>query len=127
MRGMKSAVVSMLCGLALASAALAQSAPSRPAAVRQAPARQQAPAAQPPAAAPAPDDQEPPLQSDGGGAGFLPGAQFQRKLDGGPGFVCRATNALRDQQCTASCRTDETADCVDADGSGTPTCTCTKG
>ncbi len=73
---------------------------------------------------PPPDTQE---QDDGGGAGYLPGAQFQRKLDGGPGFVCTATNALHDQQCTASCRTGETADCIDADGSGVPSCSCTKG
>ncbi len=62
-----------------------------------------------------------------GGAGYLPGARFQRKLDGGPGFVCTATNALHDQQCTASCRAGETADCSDAEGSGAPTCGCTKG
>lgn len=73
---------------------------------------------------PPPDTQD---QNDGGGSGYLPGAQFQRKLDGGPGFVCTATNALHDQQCTASCRPGETADCVDADGSGVPSCNCTKG
>ena len=118
MRQIVPVAFAILCGLAAAPAVLAQSAPDRPAAVRGTPAQ--------PAPAP-PDDQEPPLQSDGGGAGFLPGAQFQRKLDGGPGFVCRATNALHDQQCTASCRPGETADCVDAEGSGVPSCGCTKG
>lgn len=120
MRVMKPVLVSMLCGFALASTALAQSTAPRPAPAHRAP-------VQAVPAAPTPDDQDPPLQSDSGGAGFLPGAQFQRKLEGGPGLVCRATNALRDQQCTASCRVGETADCVDADGSGTPTCGCTKG
>ncbi|WP_237479629.1 hypothetical protein [Lichenibacterium dinghuense] len=66
-------------------------------------------------------------EGDQGGAGYLPGAQFQRKLDGGPGFVCTATNALRTDQCTASCRKGETADCVDAEGSGAPSCSCTHG
>lgn len=75
-------------------------------------------------APPPPDTQE---QNDQGGSGYLPGAQFQRKLDGGPGFVCTATNALHDQQCTASCRKGETADCIDAEGSGAPSCNCTKG
>ena len=60
------------------------------------------------------------------GTGFLPGAQFQRKLPGSPGYVCTATNALKDQQCSASCPSRETADCEDAEGSGTPTCQCTK-
>lgn len=124
MRMMKPAVVSMLCGLAMASAALAQSAP--PAAARRTPV-QTAPAQPAPATQPAPDDADPPLQSDGGGGGSLPGAQFQRKLEGGPGFVCRATNARHDQQCTASCRAGETADCLDAEGGGTPSCACTKG
>ena len=64
---------------------------------------------------------------DQGGSGYLPGARFQRKLDGGPGFVCTATNALHTDQCTASCRPGETADCIDAEGSGTPSCACTKG
>ncbi len=73
---------------------------------------------------PPPDTQD---QNDGGGSGFLPGAQFQRKLEGGAGFVCTATNAMHDQQCTASCRPGETADCIDADGSGVPSCNCTKG
>ena len=85
-----------------------------------APVRAQAPA--PPPAAP-----DTPGPDDDGGAGDLPGAQFQRKLDGGPGFVCTATNALHTDQCTASCRKGETADCIDADGSGTPSCSCTKG
>jgi len=65
-------------------------------------------------------------QSDDG-TGFLPGAQFQRKLPGSPGYVCTATNALKDQQCSASCPSRDTADCEDAEGSGTPTCRCTKG
>ncbi len=64
-------------------------------------------------------------QSDDG-TGFLPGARFQRKLPGGPGYVCTATNALKDQQCSASCPSRETADCEDAEGSGAPTCQCTK-
>jgi hypothetical protein len=64
-------------------------------------------------------------QSDDG-AGFLPGAQFQRKLPGSPGYVCTATNALKDQQCSASCPSRDTADCEDAEGNGTPTCQCTK-
>ena len=78
---------------------------------------------------PPPETQDDNQQSESpeGGAGYLPGAQFQRKLDGGPGFVCTATNALHDQQCTASCRAGETADCTDAEGSGAPTCGCTKG
>ena len=71
-----------------------------------------------------PDTQD---DNDQGGAGFLPGAQFQRKLDGGAGFTCTATNSLHDQQCTASCRAGETANCIDADGSGVPSCNCTKG
>ena len=66
-------------------------------------------------------------ETDQGGSGDLPGARFQRRLDGGPGFVCTATNALHDQQCTASCRKGETADCSDAEGSGAPSCACTKG
>ncbi len=61
------------------------------------------------------------------GTGFLPGAQFQRKLPGSPGYVCTATNALKDQQCSASCPSRDTADCEDAEGSGPPTCRCTKG
>ena len=64
-------------------------------------------------------------QSDDG-TGFLPGAQFQRKLPGSPGYVCTATNALKDQQCSTSCPSRDTADCEDAQGSGTPTCRCTK-
>lgn len=94
----------LLCGLAAAPPAVAQSKPRRP-------------------AVPA----DPPAQSDEGGAGTLTGTQFQRRLDGGPGFVCTATNALHDQQCTASCRAGETADCIDADGSGPPSCNCTRG
>jgi hypothetical protein len=78
-------------------------------------------------APPPPPDTQDQDQNEEGGSGYLPGAQFQRKLDGGPGFVCTATNALHDQQCTASCRRGETADCVDAEGGGTPTCNCTKG
>jgi hypothetical protein len=89
-------------------------------------AQKAAPPAAPAAAQPAPDDAEPPAQSDEGGAGYLPGSQFQRKLDGGPGFVCTATNALKDQRCTASCQVGETADCVDADGGAAPSCSCTK-
>ena len=65
-------------------------------------------------------------QSDDG-TGFLPGSQSERKLDGGSGYVCTATNALKDQKCSISCSSRETADCEDADGSGTPTCQCTKG
>ncbi len=101
----------LLCGLAAAPPSLAQSKLPRPAVPQTTP------------AVPA----DPPAQSDEGGAGYLPGTQFQRKLDGGPGFVCTATNALHDQQCTASCRAGETADCIDADGSGAPSCNCTKG
>lgn len=100
----------LLWGAALSSAAAAQKAAPPP-----------AQAAQPNA-----DAADPPAQSDEGGAGYLPGAQFQRKLDGGPGFVCTATNALRDQRCTASCQPGETADCIDADGGAAPSCTCTK-
>ena len=85
-------------------------------------------ASAPPALAQAPPPPPDTQEQDGqGGAGYLPGAQFQRKLDGGPGFVCTATNALHDQQCTASCRAGETADCIDAEGSGVPSCNCTKG
>ncbi len=90
-------------------------------------AKKAAPATPAPAqATPNSDAADPPAQSDEGGAGYLPGSQFQRKLDGGPGFVCTATNALRDQRCTASCQPGETADCVDADGGAAPSCTCTK-
>ena len=77
------------------------------------------------AAPPPPPDV--PGPGDDAGGGDLPGAQFQRKLDGGPGFVCTATNALHSRQCTASCRVGETADCVDSEGSGEPVCDCTKG
>ena len=79
-----------------------------------------------PAQAPVPEPSEA-GEGDDGGAGYLPGAQFQRKLDGGPGFVCTATNALHTDQCTASCRKGETADCVDAEGSGAPSCNCSGG
>lgn len=97
-----------LCCLGAMPGARAQGAPSRPA---------QAQPDLPPDAG----------QGDQGGAGYLPGAQFQRKLDGGPGFVCTATNALHTDQCTASCRKGETADCIDAEGSGAPSCSCTPG
>lgn len=108
-----------LWGLGAAHPASAQSRPTR---ATQTAAPEAAPAQ--PAAPAAPDPQE---GDDYGGAGYLPGAQFQRKLDGGPGFVCTATNALHTSQCTASCRKGETADCVDAEGSGAPSCGCTKG
>ncbi len=118
MRTMRRAMIALggtlLFGATLGSASAAPR-PAAPAA-----------AAQTGTAQPAPDPAEPPAQSDEGGAGYLPGSQFQRKLDGGPGFVCTATNALHDQQCTASCRVGETADCVDADGGSAPSCNCTK-
>lgn len=104
-------LVIFLCGAAVAPAAVAQPKPRRPAIPQTAP------------AVPA----DPPAQSDEGDAGDLPGTRFQRRLDGGPGFVCTATNARHDQQCTASCRAGETADCVDGDGSSAPSCACTKG
>ncbi len=107
-------VAGLLWGAALSSATAAQKAAPPPV---SAPAQ----AAQPNA-----DPAEPPAQSDEGGAGYLPGAQFQRKLDGGPGFVCTATNALRDQRCTATCQAGESADCIDADGGAAPSCTCTR-
>jgi hypothetical protein len=120
MRMVRAALVALVCGLAplqvalVPDIALAQKAPARG-----------VPA---PSATPAsPDPQDAPAQSYEGGAGYLPGSQFQRKLDGGPGFTCMATNARHDQRCTASCQAGETADCVDADGGGEPSCGCTKG
>ena len=104
-----------LCCAAAGPAGTAHAAPATTILPRPAPAQQP----------PVPDDD--PEQTDEGGSGYLPGARFQRKLGGGPGFVCTATNALHDQQCTASCQGGETADCTDADGSGVPTCRCTKG
>ena len=105
----------VLLGAALCPATAAQKA-AAPAAPTQSGATQ-----------PDPEPADPAAQSDEGGAGYLPGAQFQRKLNGGPGFVCTATNALRDQRCTASCEAGETADCIDADGGAAPSCSCTKG
>ncbi len=116
MRIVTSALIALLCTPVAAVAP--------PAAAQQAPAKR-LPVQPAPAPRPAPDQPDAPAQSEDGGAGYLPGARFQREL-GGPGFVCTATNALRDQQCTASCQAGETADCVDAEGSGAPSCGCTK-
>ena len=117
MRMVRAALVALVLGLMPAQAALAQNAASA----------QKAPARGVPAPAASPDPQDAPAQSFEGGAGYLPGSQFQRKLDGGAGFTCMATNARHDQRCTASCQPGETADCIDADGGGEPSCGCTKG
>ena len=126
MRMVRAALVALVCGLAPTQAALAQGTRlaqdtllAQKAPTRGVPAPSGTPAS--------PDPQDAPAQSYEGGAGYLPGSQFQRKLDGGPGFTCTATNARHDQRCTASCQAGETADCVDADGGGEPSCGCTKG
>ena len=120
MRMVKAALVALVCGLVPMQAALCQSAtPAQKAPARGVPAPSATPAS--------PDPQDAPAQSYEGGAGYLPGSQFQRKLEGGAGFTCMATNARHDQRCTASCQVGETADCIDADGGGEPSCGCTKG
>ena len=115
MRMVRAALVALVCGLVPVQAALSQTVTS----AQKAPGRPATPAS--------PDPQDAPAQSYEGGAGYLPGSQFQRKLDGGAGFTCMATNARHDQRCTASCQVGETADCIDADGGGEPSCGCTKG
>ena len=64
-------------------------------------------------------------QEGDGGAGVVPGARSEQKLRGGAGYVCTATNELHTAQCSVSCPSRETADCVDAESGGAPSCQCT--
>ena len=63
-------------------------------------------------------------QEGDGGAGFVPGARSEQKLRGGAGYLCTATNELHTAQCSVSCPSRETADCVDAEAGGAPSCRC---
>ncbi len=64
-------------------------------------------------------------QEGDAGAGPVPRARSEQKLKGGPGYVCTASNELHTAQCSVSCPSRETADCVDAESAGAPSCRCT--